>query len=75
MLVKRSSDEVSDVTPREIYVNLRKFLYGMGLAGGLALAGKAWRTSLATGPRLCLQNFRPGGSPFSTNEKVTPEQS
>jgi len=27
-------------TPREDYLNRRKFLYGLGLAGGLALAGK-----------------------------------
>ena len=42
MLVKRSVDlKYSDVTPREIYLNRRKLLYGMGLAGGLALAGKS----------------------------------
>ena len=42
MLVKRSPDlKYSDITPRDIYVNRRKFLYGMGLAGGLALAGQS----------------------------------
>ena len=41
MLIKRSPDlKYSDITPRDIYLNRRKFLYGMGLAGGLALAGK-----------------------------------
>ncbi len=41
MVLKRSSDlKYSDITPREIYMNRRKFLYGMGLAGGLALAGR-----------------------------------
>jgi len=40
MLVKRAPDlKHSDVTPREVVLNRRKFLYGMGLAGGLALAG------------------------------------
>ena len=38
MLLKRSPDlKYSDVTPRHVYLNRRKFLYGMGLAGGLAL--------------------------------------
>ena len=42
MLVKRSPDlKYSDITPRDVYLNRRKFLYGMGLAGGLALAGKS----------------------------------
>jgi hypothetical protein len=41
MLLKNSPElKYSDITPRDIYVNRRKFLYGMGLAGGLALAGK-----------------------------------
>ncbi len=42
MLLKRSADlKYSDVTPRDVYLDRRKFLYGMGLAGGLALAGKS----------------------------------
>ena len=42
MLLKRSPDlKYSDVTPRQVYLNRRKFLYGMGLAGGVALAGKS----------------------------------
>src|ERR1700722_16475159 len=78
MLVKRSEDlKYSDVTPRDIYLNRRKFLYGMGLAGGLALAGKS-RADLVSpstrgyGAPPRLQGL--SGSPFSTTEKVTPEQ-
>jgi sulfoxide reductase catalytic subunit YedY len=42
MLIKRSPDlRYSDITPRHTYMNRRKFLYGMGLAGGIALAGKS----------------------------------
>ncbi len=42
MLIKPSSGlKYSDVTPRDIYLNRRKFLYGLGLAGGLAMAGGA----------------------------------
>ena len=77
MLVKRSSDlKYSDVTPREIYVNRRKFLYGMGLAGGLALAGKSLADLVSPPVRAYASTKLQGmaGSPFSTNEKVTPEQ-
>src|SRR6266705_3355061 len=45
MLIKRSTDlnsglGYSDVTPRELYLNRRKFLQDLGLVGGAALAGK-----------------------------------
>jgi sulfoxide reductase catalytic subunit YedY len=77
MLVKRSSDlKYSDITPRDFYVNRRKFLYGMGLAGGLALAGKTL-ADLANPPvRAYASTKLPGlsASSFSTTEKVTAEQ-
>ena len=77
MLVKRSPDlKYSDITPRDIYVNRRKFLYGMGLAGGLALAGKGLADLVSPSVRAYASMKLPGlsGSPFSTTEKVTPEQ-
>src|SRR6202140_1308217 len=77
MLVKRSPDlKYSDVTPRDIYLNRRKFLYGMGLAGGLALAGKGLADLVNPSVRAYASTKLPGlsGSPFSTTEKVTPEQ-
>src|ERR1017187_1623100 len=77
MLIKRSSDlKYSDVTPRDIYVNRRKFLYGMGLAGGLALAGKSLADLVNPSARAYASTKLTGltGSPFSTTEKVTPEQ-
>jgi sulfoxide reductase catalytic subunit YedY len=77
MLVKRSSElKYSDVTPRDIYLNRRKFLYGMGLAGGLALAGKSLAELVSPPVRAYASVKLPGlaGSPFSTTEKVTPEQ-
>ncbi len=77
MLVKRSPDlKYSDVTPRDIYVNRRKFLYGMGLAGGLALAGKSL-AELASPSIRAYASAKLSGltpSPFSTTEKVTAEQ-
>ncbi len=77
MLVKRSPDlKYSDVTPREVYLNRRKFLYGLGIAGGLALAGKEVADLLSPSGRTYastkLQGVVPG--PFSTTEKVTPEK-
>jgi methionine sulfoxide reductase catalytic subunit len=77
MLVKRSSDlKHSDVTPRDIYVNRRKFLYGMGLAGGLALAGESLANLISPSVRAYASTKLSGlaSSPFSTTEKVTPEQ-
>jgi sulfoxide reductase catalytic subunit YedY len=77
MLVKRSPDmKYSDVTPRDIYMNRRKFLYGMGLAGGLALAGKSLADLVNPSVRAYASAKFSGltPSPFSTTEKVTPEQ-
>src|SRR5216683_2594816 len=77
MLVKRSADlKYSDVTPRDIYVNRRKFLYGMGLAGGLALAGKSLADLVSPSSRAYASTKLQGlaGSPFSTTEKITPEK-
>ena len=77
MLIKRSEDlKYSDITPRDIYVNRRKFLYGMGLAGGLALAGTTpggpARPLRSRDASTKLQGMSEG--PFSTTEKLTPEK-
>ena len=78
MLVKRSADlKYSDITPRDIYLNRRKFLYGMGLAGGLALAGKSLADLVSPSTRAYAATTRLqglSGSPFSTTEKITPEK-
>jgi sulfoxide reductase catalytic subunit YedY len=77
MLIKLSSKlKYSDITPRDIYVNRRKFLYGMGLAGGVALAGGSLvnllnRSVHADAP---IKLEAKTGSPFDTTEKVTPEK-
>ena len=77
MLVKRSPDlKYSDVTPRDIYLNRRKFLYGMGLAGGLAMAGKSLVDLVSPPVRAYASTKLQGvsGSPYNTTEKITPEQ-
>ena len=77
MLVKRSADlKYSDVTPREAYLNRRKFLQGLGIAGGLALAGKGVADLVSPSARAYASaKLSPlASSPFSTTEKVTSEQ-
>lgn len=42
MLIRRAPDlTYADVTPKSVYLDRRKFLRGMGLAGVVALAGKS----------------------------------
>jgi sulfoxide reductase catalytic subunit YedY len=77
MLLKQSPEfKYSDITPRDIYVNRRKFLYGMGLVGGMALAGKALLDVLNPSARAYASTKLTGlaSSPFSTTEKISPEQ-
>ena len=77
MLVKRSTEfKYSDITPRDIYLNRRKFLYGMGLAGGLALAGKNLADLVdPTARAYASTKLSPlVSSPLSTTEKPTAEQ-
>ena len=77
MLLKRGPDlKYSDITPRDTYLNRRKFLYGMGLAGGLALAGKSLANLAFPSARAYAATSLPGigKSSLSTTEKVTPEQ-
>lgn len=77
MLLKRSSElKYSDVTPREVYLNRRKFLQGMGIAGGVALASKGL-ASLIDPPARAFAAGKLEGvikSKFNTDEKVTPSQ-
>ena len=74
MLVKRGPDlKYSDVTPRQVYMDRRKFLYGMGLAGGLALAGKGLADLISPSARAYASTKLDVAvkSPFSTTEKLT----
>jgi sulfoxide reductase catalytic subunit YedY len=76
MLLKRGPDlKYSEITPRDIYLNRRNFLYGLGLAGGLALAGKSLADLVFPSAHTFASTSLSGiiKSPFSTTEKVTPE--
>src|ERR1700722_7691744 len=71
-----SSLKYSDITPRGVYLNRRKFLCAMGLAGSLALAGEYVENLVSPSARAYASTKLSGlsWSPVSTSEKVTPEQ-
>jgi sulfoxide reductase catalytic subunit YedY len=77
MLIKKAPDiPSSEITPKSLYLNRRKFLAGTAIAGAAAAAGIGLRelaspsvTAVADG------NSKIDGvqkSPFSTNEAITP---
>jgi methionine sulfoxide reductase catalytic subunit len=74
MLIRKPSDlTYADVTPKSLYLNRRKFLQGIGIAGAVAVAGQnllrmAWPSQhVYAGTKL---DFVKG--PFNTDEKITP---
>src|SRR3984957_13043023 len=78
MLIKKSSAfRWSEITPKDVYMNRRKFLAGAAGAAGAALAAgpaSSWlepQTAHAEGAKLTPASK----SPFSTTEKETPFQS
>ena len=75
MLIKKPSDLPSSaITPKDVYLNRRKFIAGAALAGAAAVTGVAFREMQA--PSLAAEaNAKIDGlqkSPFSTSEKETP---
>jgi len=74
MLIKRPSDlTYSDVTPKSVYLNRRKFLAQAAIGGGALLAGKAVWDVLSPSPsvRAATQLTPAIKSPFSTTEPET----
>ena len=77
MLLQRGPElNYSDVTPRSLYHNRRKFLAGMSLAGGTLLAGRSLLELLAPSTQVhaATQTKLSGVAkgPFGTDEKQTP---
>ena len=74
MLIK-SSDDVrsSEITPREVYLDRRKFLAGIGLTA-VAAAGLATKELFSPSAKANADDKIAGlqKSPFSTTEKITP---
>lgn len=75
MLIKKSSDiPSSEITPKSVYLNRRRFLAGAAVAGAAAVAGLGLRElgtpSLVAGANTKIDGLQK--SPFSTTEKQTP---
>jgi sulfoxide reductase catalytic subunit YedY len=76
MLIKKAYDiRSSEITPKSLYLNRRKFLVAAGLAGAAA-AGAKGILSIASPEQAYAQEKIPNlqKSQFSTAEKITPEQ-
>ncbi len=75
MLIKKAADiPSSEVTPKNVYLNRRKFLAGTVISGAAAVAGMSLR-ELAEPGNLAYANTKIDGiqkSSFSTTEKITP---
>jgi sulfoxide reductase catalytic subunit YedY len=75
MLFKKAPQlTYSDVTPKELYRNRRKFLQTMGLAGAAAIVGREMWSLVSPSQAVAATtklSFVKG--PFNTSEKITPE--
>ncbi len=73
MLIKRTTDlKYSDITPKEVYLNRRKFLAGAAVAGGALLAGRGIWDLISPNLSASAATTQLTGlakSPFSTTEK------
>jgi sulfoxide reductase catalytic subunit YedY len=74
MLIRRSPDlTYADVTPKSVYLNRRKFLQGMGLAGGAALVGTRLLDLVSPSNRVYAgTKLTTVKGSFNTDEKITP---
>ena len=75
MLIKKAADiKSSEITPKSLYLNRRKFLAGAAIAGAAAVAGVGLR-EMGSPSTVVQANAKIDGiqkSPFSTNEAITP---
>jgi sulfoxide reductase catalytic subunit YedY len=77
MLIKKPRDiRSSEITPKDVYLNRRKFLAGVGLAGAAAATGVGLKELAAPAEHAFADEKIPGiqKSPLSTNEKITPQK-
>lgn len=75
MLIKKAEDiRSSEITPKDLYLNRRKFLAGVAVAGAAATAGFGLKEAIAPSTRVLAGNKIDGirKSPLSTTETVTP---
>jgi sulfoxide reductase catalytic subunit YedY len=78
MLIKKGSDiPYSEITPKSVYMNRRKFLTGVAAATGAAAIGAGAASDLLKTPTVFADTSKLGPlakSPFSTSEPQTPMQ-
>ncbi len=75
MLIKKPGDIASsEITPKSLYLDRRKFLAGAAVAGAAVAAGVGF-SQVISPPAVVQANAKIDGiqkSPFSTSEKITP---
>src|SRR5207253_5850828 len=75
MLIKKAAEiSSSEITPKRLYLNRRRFLAGTVISGAAAVAGMSLR-ELAEPTSVVQANTKIDGiqkSSFSTTEKITP---
>src|SRR5439155_13039822 len=72
MLIKSKSElSYADVTPRDVYLNRRKFLRGLGIAGAAAVAGERLYSALAPQVAYAGTKLTTVKSPYTVDEKIT----
>ncbi len=76
MLIKKAVDiPSSEITPKRLYLNRRRFLAGASLAGAAAVAAGMGLREMASPSSIVQANTKIDGlqkSPFSTSETITP---
>jgi len=75
MLIKKAEDiRSSEITPKNLYLNRRKFLAGAAVAGAAAATGLGLREMVSPRTAVLAANKIDGiqKSPFSTTETITP---
>jgi len=75
VLIKKAEDiRSSEITPKSVYLNRRKFLAGMAVAGAAAASGVGLREIVSPSSTVLAGNKIDGikKSPFSTTETITP---
>jgi methionine sulfoxide reductase catalytic subunit len=73
MLIKRATGiPYSEITPKPVYLNRRKFLRGLGLAGVAGIAGSGSLGLIAPGAAYATTKLSAIRGPFGTGEKITP---
>ena len=75
MLIKKAEDiRSSEITPRSLYLNRRKFLAGAAIAGAAAVTGVGLREIISPSTTVLARTKIDGiqKSPLSTTETITP---